>query len=464
MIPQSAAFEQLLSSITAFAPEEMDGWRRLIVIPASTAIGVNGAMAVPERALWFQPSETISIDALIAKIEKELIARGHKANRDIAMSVLGLFALHRNPREGSVVEINRLLGLAVEVQVSQTFLLPPINWPSFSLELTPFRFQLLDSTRLKYRCEKAGSDFFELYGQQLRGRMSIERNLFPKIIVDWSRDDVHVLKQRWPIKTFRDAYQSHIDNYFEAISRELQNDFWSNFLEAQHLFIAAGAPYLDERELSRLLPSQMITIFSGLGPTNKGFVFPLTAGQLRIEFAQAHLRIPKVGKMLSDDFGMGEFTNSEVHQTLKTYCKFMSRAERHMCDGRPDEAFLHFVISLDLVFGEKDASTKSISHRVAFITHHAMGRGLDEQIKRLNAIYDRRSRYVHAGEKIPETMIDEVQSVCREVLWCLLRFQKVGAREAPVSAWLTTLDYLVAATEANRPIDASELRECGIAL
>jgi hypothetical protein len=75
----------------------------------------------------------------------------------------------------------------------------------------------------------------------------------------------------------------------------------------------------------------------------------------------------------------------------------MARAKRHLIDGRKDEGFLHFMIGLDLVLGEKQQSTAKVSRRAAALVHNRFGVSFADQEARLRKLYDIRSRYVHQG-------------------------------------------------------------------
>lgn len=462
-IPQQANFEELCSSITVLKPSNASGFDREIVVPASVAKNVGHKVHIPEQSLWFKPSKAISFEAIVVKIQKELSSRKHKATRQIALSFLAIVSLRRNPDELAVACLNRYLDLITECKVFQTFLFPPSPPPDFKMTLGHFCIQLLDTDGLQYRCKRARSDYFTKYERRLHGRLSIDRNAFEVWVVDLFDNSNGSLDHLWSKQNLKQTYESFIASYFELISRELERDFWSSFLEEQHVLIAAGAPYVDDRLLSQLAWTEMITVFLCVGAGNGGFVLPIESGWLTLNMGNADISVTAIQRMLEKEYDFKGIFQSDIHQTLRTYTRFMSKAERHVIDGRIDEGFLHYVISLDLLFGEKDSSTKSVSNRVSCLTHRALGKSFIDQLKQIQTIYDRRSKYVHEGQAISESAIDEIQAVCREVLWCLLRLQKDGQNVKDVSGWLSMLDYFVAATEAGRPVDDRELRQCGIA-
>jgi hypothetical protein len=79
-------------------------------------------------------------------------------------------------------------------------------------------------------------------------------------------------------------------------------------------------------------------------------------------------------------------------------------------------------------------------------------------------MYAARSRNVHEGSSEGMSDIQAVQSVCEEVLCCLLRLQKDPNKNKPdaINGCLGSLDYFVTAKETGRPIPESDLRANGI--
>jgi hypothetical protein len=75
-------------------------------------------------------------------------------------------------------------------------------------------------------------------------------------------------------------------------SSRVRAGFWEALLESQHLLIAAGAPYLDDRVTRMLMPSQMVSIFRNI--EGSGFVAPVGQKHGVLEIGHADMRIPAV--------------------------------------------------------------------------------------------------------------------------------------------------------------------------
>ena len=141
--------------------------------------------------------------------------------------------------------------------------------------------------------------------------------------------------------------------------------------------------------------------------------------------------------------------------------RFVSKAKRHIEQKRLDGGFLHFVIALDLVFGETDAANKSVSRRVAVSTHEAHGRPFTQQAEVVKRVYDARSRYVHHGNAVRTELIDDAADLCDEVLTVLLRLHGKGDA-LEVSKWLAQLDLFSSTIAAGRPVDQDDMSKYGL--
>jgi hypothetical protein len=82
----------------------------------------------------------------------------------------------------------------------------------------------------------------------------------------------------------------------------------------------------------------------------------------------------------------------------------------------------------------------------------------------INRLYDARSKYVHRGVETPAAEIAQVASVCREVLFALLRFQRNTGGSGTIAGWLKNLDYLYSAADTGRALSTDELEALGIAI
>src|SRR5262245_18654073 len=90
-----------------------------------------------------------------------------------------------------------------------------------------------------------------------------------------------------------------------------------------------------------------------VGASRFGFVAPTGHGPLAMDLANAHERIPAALLELKDKYDFEQFDGSPLHGSIKLFASFVARARRHQINDRTDEALLHFVIALELIFGER---------------------------------------------------------------------------------------------------------------
>jgi hypothetical protein len=252
-----------------------------------------------------------------------------------------------------------------------------------------------------------------------------------------------------------------IDEYFASISELLYVDFWRTLRDEQHLLVAAGAPYVDERMFQQIPGSQFVTIFLNLGPRRQGWVSPF-ARHVEFELGRADRTVPHVAALLGD-YGVSAPTRP-LHPSVDAYARMVSRATRHGLDGSPNEAFLHFVIAVDLLFGEDGKSTKSIAQRTAMLVMSRLDISFEKAVERVREIYDARSRYVHAGVDVAPALVTEAELMCREILFCMLRrLMWAGRSDNDFSAnWIRQIDFMASAVEAGKNVPNEEWAASGI--
>jgi hypothetical protein len=115
--------------------------------------------------------------------------------------------------------------------------------------------------------------------------------------------------------------------------------------------------------------------------------------------ANIHVRVPQLLNELNEQYGFKQFDTSPLHSSIRLFASFVARGRRHQLNGLSDEALLHFIVALELIFGVREAIQRSVSERVALITFRQASRSFEQQRAWINRIYDLRSRYVHEGAK-----------------------------------------------------------------
>ena len=215
----------------------------------------------------------------------------------------------------------------------------------------------------------------------------------------------------------------------------------------------------------RLFRNQQVAVFLNIGAARTGYVAPAGVGFIHIDLANIHARVPQLLHELKEQYGFEHFDASPLHGSIKLFASFVARARRHQLNGLADEALLHFIIALELIFGVREAIQRSVSERVALISFRQANRSFVEQRNWINRMYDLRSRYVHEGAKLDDNApLEEMYALCEQVFRCLMRLQaarpEVSQRQKDALArWLALLDFLSKGMIAGQIISEQQLRE-----
>jgi hypothetical protein len=238
------------------------------------------------------------------------------------------------------------------------------------------------------------------------------------------------------------------------------DDFWEALMEDQHLVIACGSSFLDERHLRNVQFAESVSVFLNINGS-WGHVAPDSMSGYMVNFASLDELIPRAIKKLGQEFGIMQVV--DLPPPLKNYALFLSKANRYVEDGFRDEAFVHYVIALELLFGERTRTNESVSRRAAALVFRPFSLSIVAAEKKVGKLYDARSRYVHEGAAIDPKLLVDVKGVCEQVLWALLRCLALRGRgEDLMRAWTKDLDYLYSALVANKDVSEKDMQSCGI--
>jgi len=73
---------------------------------------------------------------------------------------------------------------------------------------------------------------------------------------------------------------------------------------------------------------------------------------MTVDLGGGHLGIPFTEQYVRKHFNLENFQTAEIHQSLRAFYHFLAKAVRHDDEGRQGEAFLHYIIALDLLLGD----------------------------------------------------------------------------------------------------------------
>ena len=464
-LPHSPNFEALIGSFTPEKPSESSGWQEFIAVAERGAFTQDsGRFVLPAISFWYRDEGILTVEALQKRVSSELAYQGHLSNPEVAAAVLGMFAFSKKSSGSAVQQFNDGLKI-VSADLNQFFIFPLNHALEYRFDVGPFSIGPFEAERLAYQSKRADSDFFVRYEDSLRElSLSVERKFRPVKVIDWGE----VIRTTWlPASlSVTEARAQLMDAYFALVSALHFQEFFTELQHVQELPMALGSGWLNLERLQEILRAQRISVFLNIGARRDGFVSPAATLQIAIDLGGGHIGIPFTERYLKEHFTFEGFQTAEIHQSLRAFCHFLAKAVRHRDEGRKAEAFLHYVIALDLLLGEAGESSASVCSRSAVLTFAALSRDYATQLTELKRVYDARSKYVHEGRQPDPALLKLVESICREVAFCLLRLQRDVSNHQPGfrDRWIKDVEFMVAAVEAARPTTVDDLKRAGIAM
>lgn len=483
-IPDIPEFQEILSQIRLSPVKESDKGSS-VEIPLLPAVDEHGPVS-QETSLWLHyPTGTqVTVDRLLERINKELNTARHptkvaleakKAHDRFALFVLALAVLTPSHRGDAISRLNTVFNSVCDTDVTLYHVLSAKFPKEYRFEIPPFLIGPLRVQKLEYNCKKATSDFYARYRDSLENAWAIEREPRKARVLDiplirdaiFDSSTTRFDRQQWEFQ----AWASIVDGYFSLYNTMLFDQFLAELVSAQSILLTAGSPFFDTRSLymlSGVVKTHRIAVFLNLGATKGGFVAPSGMGPVLIDFAGIHERVPSLLRELKESYHFERFDDSPLHRNIKLFADFVARGRRHEIDSHVNEALLHYVIALELIFGERRAIQTSVSERVALVTFRENHRSFTQQRDWLDTIYDLRSRYVHDGIEITdELQLDQLRCLCEQVFRCLMRLQAGDSQnskgEKTLTTWLHELDYLAKGLIAGKQPTDAQLAEAFIA-
>ena len=411
---------------------------------------------------FYDPNQSLTLDSI-----KRIIGNNYRKheitfNDDLINHFLLVYSeLKKEGKSNDKELINEIFTTIQGVSIAQYYLLPGlIKHNKYNHSFGRFYFGRLRSKKFQYRCEKATTDYYELYESRLKNRISIEREFFEENVIIWPTFQLKGYNQFGTL-------DECILRYYESKSMLLFDQFWQLFMKDQYIQIAQGLDFLDPKYFA-LPESDMITLYTNVSYDGRrgGYCVPTTVGsmQLRIdpEIFQKVKYLEDGVKKTYNEIIEGDNTFSP---TLQSYIQFVAKAEIFKKEGRINESFLHYVIAIEVCFGDRNASVQSVSNRVAVLTYKTIGNSFDRQRKIIKDIYGERSKYVHSGLNVRTASVNEIEKVVRIILAILferMTLHAAGKAEFDFESWSKKLDAVAASLDAGLSFQEETLNRLSI--
>jgi hypothetical protein len=456
-IPSQPEFESLLSSITVARPANAADWEPLEILAPEWHSDGKRLWPSDGVTAWARAAGPLTMSALLRRLAKELAAKGHPSNDRISKIILGIFTYLRG--SGSAVQIlNELLDGIGPVDCTQYLVAPFSPLPgTVPFVLSRFRVGLLDIERMRYWCRKVDCDFFERYPREFANCFAIESEHTPVRILQVREVVLKAGDRGSPIP------RPLLDAYFNAMTEALRSLFEQEFLAAQEVLVAAGAPLLDVSDPKMIFNFSFVALYcSNSAAPPWGYFCPLNMAPT-MDWANADRRIPQTSEILKARFGFEALGPEEIFAAIRMFSKFVTRAVKHETHGQLDEAFLHSVIALDLLLGSRDENTQTVCRRAAVLVSVDRGCSFSDALALMKDFYEARSRYVHAGNPVGDEALNRLKPVITTVFETLMRLQQKPKNRTGgfTSRWCKHLDYAALALETGRALSPTDLDSIG---
>ena len=439
----------------------------IVASPATQQTGIDSSGQpvsgeTREIRIYYSSLAKFPFKALIKLLEQQLRNASHSSNREIALAVLALYLILRPFDNRDQALLFEILADIVTTEATLFFIYPLMRPQAAEVLFKPFGigpydFGYIKLGQLKRLSNQAKSDYFARYESQLRGRYAITRTFTDAKVINWFR----FRKPREVLFSLNgnltELFNKLVSNYFDSVSAELFNKFFAQMLEEQHLLIALDSIFVSPDSLERIPAVEKLTIYHKVDHDGEnGFVYPIVSAPALFVNPRLKSSISSTLENLKNKFEFTEFLDNEIDHTLQTYTRLISRAKRHKLEGNLDEAFLHFIIALDMVFGEANESTASVSRRVSTLIYRDTEKSFPELFKQIQQLYGARSKYVHKGVSPIGNLIEQVDFICSKVLNCLLRLHlySINNKAPTIKDWLKRIDILAMTIEVG---DAPEM-------
>lgn len=404
----------------------------------------------------YPDSHAITPKAIVERIKKQLRISKLAASTETAEAILALFAVYKPSHlPNATAFLNSMLDTARVVGVTHTYV-THFSIPPHTPKLRVSRFVIgpVDRAKLAYRFERVGADYLQLRPTEFHGKYGLE--------VDPAETNLLTLTGLQPPQR-HNMWAFVYQNYYHSVAAVLRNSIDAEIQSANMILQELIRPGILNALLISDHNTHYMTVFDKLPNSEfEGWAVPHIARIDNVDVSWAPEAVQNLAS-LEQQYGFTFWDDTEILQSMKSFCKFTARAAVAGFRDEHGDAVLNYAIGLDLLFGDDAKLTNSISNRVAALTHLALGKeytAVRDEVKRL---YNLRSRFVHSGRSCSNDDLGFADEIAHVILNCMLRLYKSKENRGDdfISNWLKTLDYISVTLEAGRKVPEEEFIRAG---
>lgn len=453
IFPENNNFLDFFNSLDNVPGQNPNSVKYILYEKTSAVDQGNVSKLIPEKSIYVDSNNQIKLNGIQNKIDSYLKSIGHVSNPKIVKSVIYMLSFIKK-NSNTVKTINYLLDNSTTADLNQ-FLVFPIGNEGFDLNLNGFSIGTIDYKKLERYCNKFGTDYYSKYSDLLINKFGITRDHFSIKIIN-----TEILANS--VTKYDHKFIEAMYSYFDEVSMVYKMNFYSKFSESQEILNFLCETYFDPNHWSIALhPTNFISIFRNIAnKKNLGWIIPNMQGvTLNLGSKVAKEKISE----LKTNFNFNDFGSNEIDLIFKKFVSFCAKGSKFITENRISESFLHYVIALDLLLGDKDSNTSTVSKRTAFLIFKSQKLEFDKAVKEVKGFYNMRSKYVHKGVNIEFEYIEKIKEVCLVVFSIYLQMNKTGqTQNQSITTWLKQIDLGTAFLEASQDLSPELLLKCGI--
>lgn len=386
-------------------------------------------------------------------IAKRIGDRGHLVTEQVILAIINLWL---KSCESGIQTENKLLKLLDSICPAKVKLLYAIKAKGKieTIRFGQFRLGNLDYQGLvSFITKQTHSDYHTRQRGLLESACALERD--PKDIAVVNTTNLSEEMGHSSSVNF------HIDYYFESLRLALFDEFFNDYDLQSDIPIGAMGVFFDPELFLRFNVGQSIGVFYRINHReNQGWVNGAAQHFKGLTFQGASLIsiVNEIGQHLTDQIR----SKSPFGGVAKILVNFMASAEKLAYKGNTNEAFLNFVVGLDAILNmDSDrAPSFTLKSRLAVLTYRVHMNTYSQQFLLVKALYDARSRFVHAGEAIPQGYFQSLQAICRQCLAAIIELS-VNSKLS-IEAWLENLDMISQELYKGKPVSDEFLSLNGV--
>lgn len=403
--------DEFLNSLSLVGPNEaMPPLRSVFELVAK-----DGDSSEALSAGIYQETQTqMGIGGYEKEMTKMLKDSGHSHTQDVITAITAIVLKVSGPTVSRIDQLEKLLAAITECKFLGYFVSALNTSGQETTDFLGIKIGRINGNRLSSRCRLAGSDFFHRYEKIYTGRLALE---MPE-----TKAKVIKISKTIGFRGQGNEVTKFLDNYHEKVAQDLMKELWNGIHELQVYAYPFEKEVIESENLMEFMGfygHDHIYVFSDLRDSKTGWV-GCYGRVLSVQIGSPQAAIHKFDQF-QNDYNIAAVRRSSLASLIEAACHLQRSSMAHFRGNRVSDAALYACIVLELFFGEKENVAQKIAGRTAAILHKFLGKEFDDAKKTIERLYDKRSKFVHAGEKVSFEDCESIMEISKEAIRMVIR-------------------------------------------